>query len=137
MRPRTRALSRSSPGSPLLSRISVRITASSGRCGAPTACFASARLMQARSAFTDSHKAINMRRILITLVTAALAVITQAAAAPPENVNFARVTIPRLAKPPAMADFEGMEALSDVARQMLRIEHFTGRLPVDDVPSSE
>src|SRR5262247_1926923 len=50
---------------------------------------------------------------------------------------FARVTIPRLSQAPTLEDFADMRPASPLANQMLRIDKFTGRLPVDDVPSSE
>ena len=50
---------------------------------------------------------------------------------------YARVSIPRLSHAPTLDDFADMQPTSLLAKQMLRIENFIGRLPVDDVPSSE
>src|SRR5262249_59483601 len=50
---------------------------------------------------------------------------------------FARVSIPRLSQAPTLEDFADMRPASPLANQMLRIDKFTGRLPVDDIPSSE
>src|SRR5438105_4928057 len=74
---------------------------------------------------------------LSLLATAPAAAQRQTTQIAPRDRTFGRISIPRLEQAPALQDFEGMQAVSSVAKQMLRIEHFTGRLPVDDVPSSE
>src|SRR5438128_1815180 len=82
----------------------------------------------------QSLRALSVLIVLATTYGAAQSQTTQIA---PRDHTFARINIPRLEHAPTLQDFEGMQAVSSVAKQMLRIEHFTGRLPVDNVPSSE
>jgi hypothetical protein len=68
---------------------------------------------------------------LVLLATCALASDTVSTG------NFAKLHIPRLAAAPSINDFEAMKPRSATAQSMLRVDHFTARVPVDDVPSSE
>src|SRR5579859_2159275 len=45
--------------------------------------------------------------------------------------------IPKLATPPKLGDFEGMEPATDLARSMLKIDKFTQRDPHDGAPASQ
>src|SRR3954470_996978 len=54
-----------------------------------------------------------------------------------QESTFARINIPRVASAPTIADFDDMKPTTTVANSMLVIDRFIGRLPVDDVPSSE
>jgi hypothetical protein len=56
-------------------------------------------------------------------------------AAPPEH--YGHLQIPRLTAAPTIADFSDMRPQTAVAREMIRVDQFIARLPVDDIPSSE
>jgi hypothetical protein len=47
------------------------------------------------------------------------------------DVTFARVSIPRLDQAPTLQDFEGMQPASPLAKQVLLVNKFIGRIPVD------
>lgn len=86
-------------------------------------------------AFIRSGFLARYTSLLIVLLAALTSAIAQSSRM--QNGSFARVNIPRLTQTPTLQDFADMEAASAVARQMLRIDGFVARLPVDDVPSSE
>jgi hypothetical protein len=49
----------------------------------------------------------------------------------------AHVILKRVSAAPSLADFEGMKAVGKIAQQMVHVEGFVARVPVDDVPASE
>jgi Domain of unknown function (DUF5916) len=57
--------------------------------------------------------------------------------APNLNNEISSLVIPRLNAAPRLADFEGMEPASKLARQMLKINSFTQKEPRDGEPVSE
>jgi uncharacterized protein DUF5916 len=63
----------------------------------------------------------------------------KAAASRTPNLNneVSSLAIPRLKAAPRLADFEGMEPASALARQMLKVDQFTQKEPRDGAPSSQ
>jgi hypothetical protein len=57
--------------------------------------------------------------------------------APDLRAEISSLTIPRLKTAPRLADFEGMEPASNLARQMLKINKFTQKEPKDGEPVSQ
>jgi Domain of unknown function (DUF5916) len=57
--------------------------------------------------------------------------------APGLRAEISSLTIPRLQATPKLADFEGMEPASNLARQMLKINRFTQKEPQDGAPASQ
>jgi hypothetical protein len=57
--------------------------------------------------------------------------------APDLNAEISSLTIPRLKAAPKLADFEGMEPASSLARQMLKVNRFTQKEPKDGEPASQ
>ncbi len=61
-----------------------------------------------------------------------------AKAAAPANPSLAHqissLNVPRMSSAPKLADFEGMEPASALARKMLKVEKFIQRDPKDGVP---
>ena len=57
--------------------------------------------------------------------------------APDLGAEISSLTIPRLQAAPKLADFEGMEPGSNLARQMLKINRFTQKEPRDGAPVSQ
>jgi len=55
----------------------------------------------------------------------------------PPFAEISSSEIPRLEKPPKLADFEGMEPVTELARKMLKIDKFLQREPHDGIPSSQ
>jgi uncharacterized protein DUF5916 len=53
------------------------------------------------------------------------------------NNEINSLVIPRLSAGPKLADFEGMEPASPLARQMLKVDRFTQKEPRDGAPSSQ
>jgi hypothetical protein len=49
----------------------------------------------------------------------------------------AHLVLKRVSAAPSLADFEGMKPVGEIAQQMVRVEGFTARVPVDDLPSTE
>ena len=62
---------------------------------------------------------------------------SQNALPPAANIHVSGVTIPRLERAPSLADFEGMQASSELAHRMARIDQFTQRNPHDGTPVSQ
>ncbi|HET9791982.1 MAG TPA: carbohydrate binding family 9 domain-containing protein, partial [Candidatus Angelobacter sp.] len=58
-------------------------------------------------------------------------------AAPSLAHQISSLDVPRLATAPKLADFEGMEPASSLARKMLKIEKFIQRDPKDGAPVSQ
>jgi hypothetical protein len=54
-----------------------------------------------------------------------------------EERGKAHLILKRVSAAPSFADFEGMKAVGEIAQQMVRVEGFTARVPVDDIPSTE
>ncbi|HKT50177.1 MAG TPA: DUF5916 domain-containing protein [Candidatus Angelobacter sp.] len=89
--------------------------------------------------------------ILIQLIVAAVALLSTpssvvgqtktAGLAPKPNPTLPRelssLSIPRLSAAPKLADFAGMEPASALAKQMLKVGHFTQKEPHDGEPVSE
>ena len=75
--------------------------------------------------------------LFFLVVCLSLTQLTIAQSQPTGGGKLPTLTIPRLDHAPTMADFEGMKAASEIARQMERVDHFVARLPVDDIASSE
>lgn len=81
---------------------------------------------------------MSFKALIWSLLSCVLLAATAAHAS--DNVpaaGFGKLRIPRVTAAPTLADFEGMKPVSATAQSMLRVSHFIGRLPVDDVPSSE
>src|SRR6478752_2969930 len=57
--------------------------------------------------------------------------------APDLGAEISSLTIPRLQAAPKLADFEGMQPASSLARQMLKINRFTQKEPRDGAPVSQ
>src|SRR5438270_9141647 len=57
--------------------------------------------------------------------------------APELGAEISSLSIPRLPAAPRLADFEGMEPASQLARQMLKINRFTQKEPRDGAPVSQ
>ncbi len=57
--------------------------------------------------------------------------------APNLNAEISSLNIPRLQAAPKLADFEGMEPASDLAKKMLKIAKFTQKEPHDGAPVSQ
>jgi hypothetical protein len=83
------------------------------------------------------HRVVRYSFLCLCIAFSAINSRVDAQSVTPERGTFARVQIPRLSRAPAMEDFADMQPASPVAKEMLRITNFIGRLPVDDVPSSE
>jgi hypothetical protein len=75
--------------------------------------------------------------VVALIVSAAVCAGAQNQTPPSRDVAFARISIPRLDQAPTLKDFEGMQPASPLAKHMLVVDKFIGRIPVDDVPSSE
>ena len=59
---------------------------------------------------------------------------------PAPNLNSSAIgllNIPRLQAAPRLSDFEGMEPASDLARKMLKVDHFLQKEPRDGAPVSQ
>ena len=54
-----------------------------------------------------------------------------------QDLETKTLRIPRLAQKPTLADFEGMEPHSELARAMKKIEHFVQRNPKNGAPASQ
>src|SRR5438552_14099686 len=62
-------------------------------------------------------------------------IVAQAPAILPAEISSPEV--PKLETSPKLADFEGMEATTPLARKMLKVDKFVQREPHDDVPCSQ
>ena len=54
-----------------------------------------------------------------------------------QDLQTKTLSIPRLAQKPTLADFEGMEPSSELARAMKKIDHFVQRNPTNGAPASQ
>jgi hypothetical protein len=104
--------------------------------------------------FSCADRKARVRRpliILIGLIVAELALLSSPSSAAGQTKNarltpkpnptltheLSSLSIPRLQTAPKLADFAGMEPASPLARQMLKVGHFTQKEPHDGEPVSE
>ncbi len=83
---------------------------------------------------------LSLRYLLAGLVLSSMLVFAQSAKSPAPAMPAAEIgapDIPKLAAPPKLGDFEGMEPATDLARSMLKIDKFTQRDPHDGAPASQ
>ncbi len=83
---------------------------------------------------------LSLRYLLAGLVLSSMLVFAQSAKSPAPATPAAEIgarDIPKLAAPPKLGDFEGMEPATDLARSMLKIDKFTQRDPHDGAPASQ
>ena len=83
---------------------------------------------------------LSLRYLLAGLVLSSMLVSGQSAKSPAPATPAAEIgapDIPKLATPPKLGDFEGMEPATDLARSMLKIDKFTQRDPHDGAPASQ
>jgi len=82
-----------------------------------------------------------LARVLAVIVLAASPVCAQhkppSQPAPNLKAEIGALTIPRLPSGPKLADFEGMEPATDLARKMLKIDKFIQQEPRDGEPVSQ
>jgi Domain of unknown function (DUF5916) len=82
-----------------------------------------------------------MAEVLAMVLIAASAVFARDKAAthsaPNLNNEVSSLVIPRLKSGPKLADFEGMEPASALAKQMLKVDQFTQKEPRDGAPASQ
>ncbi len=87
------------------------------------------------SKYPAKGAALRRRRSKVhgVLALAALALLLGDALA----ASVPRLEIPRVERPPALEDFEGMRPGSEVAKRMAKVEGFLQRVPTDGAPVSE
>jgi Domain of unknown function (DUF5916) len=89
----------------------------------------------------NRRRLTDINGILVVFILAALPLCAQhtgpSLPAPNLKAEISSLNIPRLQTAPRLADFEGMEPASELARKMLKIDKFIQQEPKDGAPSSQ